>query len=188
VLPFCWILTTNAFGQRNDMLTDTEWVFLQNRIQLHRTDVFSNINPEQRKLLKSPSREISPITGHLDELITQMIQAMQAHDGKGLTAVQIGIPVRVVIMERILTKAKVNQIFINPKLISKSDQITQYWERCLSLPEDRDHLTTRHDEVTIRYKDHDGNPKIEKFNGIESAVFQQELDHLDGILLSDHDH
>lgn len=182
----CWTFIPCAFGEAGSTLTSAEWFLLQSRAKLKNNAVISDNNPEQRHLLKSPSREISPNADHLTELITQMRQAMLAHDGKGLTAVQIGIPVRVVIMERMNSKNKIVQTFINPILVSKSDQITQYWERCLSLPDVRNHLTPRHAEVTIRYSNLDGSSKTEKFNGDEAAVFQQELDHLDGILLTDH--
>ncbi len=189
-LPFIWnfsVSVSNAdIRTTANTLTQAEWALLQNRVQQQNTSVITIADPEQQRLLQSQSRQINTTAAHLDVLVAQMQKAMLANKGTGLTAIQIGIPVRVVIMERSINDKKSVHVFINPELLRKSSTKTNFWERCLSLPELRNHLTLRSVDLTIRYEKADGQITTELLTGMEASVFQQELDHLNGILLTDH--
>lgn len=169
-----------------ETLTPAEWQALQERVQQQRTDLITTAVADQEQLLKSSSRPIAATAPHLDVLLEQMRKAMLAHEGTGLTAVQIGIPVRVVIMQRTINGARLFHSFINPEITRFSPSKASYRERCLSLPEVHNHLTERAVYLTIRYQKTDGHTATETFTGLDAAVLQQELDHLNGILITDH--
>jgi peptide deformylase len=186
------LLNINCYGQttgfaiNNNTLTPAEWQLLQIRVKQQNTDVITTALTEQQQLLQSTSRTIDAKTAHLDVLIEQMRKAMLAHEGTGLTAVQIGIPVRVVIMQRTVNGVRLFHSFINPELIRTSPSKANYQERCLSIPDVHHQLTERAVYLTIRYQKTDGHVATETFTGMDAAIFQQEMDHLNGVLLTDH--
>lgn len=184
------IITTHASAaEQPDSLTalhPAEWTALQLRVQQQNTDVITTLNPAQQRLLQSTSRPIDAKAPHLEILIEQMRKAMLAHEGTGLTAVQIGIPVRVVLMQRTINGSQLFHSFINPEIIRASPGKANYQERCLSMPKLHNQLTERAVYVMIRYQKIDGASTTETFTGLDAAIFQQEMDHLNGILLTDH--
>jgi Polypeptide deformylase len=101
-------------------LTSAEWAALQSRERLQNTDVITTGVAGQQQLLKSASRPIDAKAPHLDVLVEQMRKAMLAHEGTGLTAVQIGIPVRVVLMQRTINGSRLFHSFINPEIVRTS--------------------------------------------------------------------
>jgi Polypeptide deformylase len=101
-------------------LTSDEWAALQSRERLQNTDVITTEVAGQQRLLKSASRPIDAKAPHLDVLVEQMRKAMLAHEGTGLTAVQIGIPVRVVLMQRTINGSRLFHSFINPEIVRTS--------------------------------------------------------------------
>lgn len=167
-------------------LTPGEWQSLQDRVQQQRTDVITTAAADQEQLLKSTSRPIAANAPHMEVLLGQMRKAMLAHEGTGLTAVQIGIPVRVVLMQRTINGSRLFHSFINPEIIRISPSKASYRERCLSLANGHGHMTERAVYLTLRYQKTDGHTAIETFTGLDAAVMQQEIDHLNGILLTDH--
>jgi peptide deformylase len=176
----------DAANQNQIPLSHPERELLQQRLQHHDSSVISNESSQQLHLLKSPSRPIAVPSEHLDTLIQQMQQAALTHHGLAITSVQIGIPVRVVLMDRSGGHGKKEfQAFINPELLFASIEKIELWERCLSLPDEPDHLTHRAAHIAIRYQKSDGQFVSEDLYGLEAGIFQQELDHLNGILLSD---
>jgi peptide deformylase len=137
--------------------------------------------------LQSPSRSIDVQSPELDKLIEQMQRTVLANHGLGITAVQLGIPVRVVLLDRSAGQGKKNfQVFLNPEPLQASSDKILLWERCLSLPDAPNHLMQRANQLSIRYQKIDGQFVNEDLHGIEAGIFQQELDHLNGILLSDY--
>ena len=180
ILSCC--LLSNVHAANQTPLSQAE----REQLQHHDNSVISNESPAQLHLLKSPSRPIAVPSEQLDTLIQQMQQAALTHHGMGITAVQIGIPVRVVLMDRSGGHGKkAFQAFINPELVFTSTEKIELWERCLSLPDEPNHLTHRAAHIGIRYQKPDGQFVSEDLYGLEAGIFQQELDHLNGILLSD---
>lgn len=167
-------------------LTSTEIELLQHRMQQQNSTIITTANPEQYRLLRSSSRMVNANAAYLNTLLSQMRTAMLAHEGTGLTAVQIGVPVRIILLQRNLNGIRQLQTFLNPEIISSSPQTASYWEHCLSLPNLPNHLTERPVRLTIRYQKTNGQTMIETLTLAEAAIFQQEMDHLNGVLLSDH--
>ena len=126
-------------------------------------------------------------TQELHELITDMEDTMAAADGAGLAAIQIGIPLRVVIFgvtenPRYPEAEPVPKtVLINPTIAPTSDLTDEAWEGCLSVPGMRGLVPRR---VTIRYQGFDqfGQRLDRVAQDFHARVVQHECDHLDGIL------
>ena len=73
----------------------------------------------------------------------------------------------------------------NPEILWSSDEIKEYEEGCLSLPEEYD-LVQRPDRIKVRYLDEKGRSQELEADGILAVVIQHEMDHLDGVLFVDH--
>ncbi len=126
-------------------------------------------------------------TRELDELLQDMRDTMAAHNGAGLAAPQIGVPLRVVIFgvdfnPRYPDADPVPYTeLVNPVLSPLSDELEEGWEGCLSVPGLRG-VVARH--AALRYEgfDPDGNRIEREVTGFHARVVQHECDHLDGIL------
>ena len=140
-------------------------------------------------------REISqPVeafdTPELHELIEDMFDTMEAADGAGLAAPQIGVLRRVMIFgvnenPRYPDAESVPRtILINPEYTVVSDEIDGYWEGCLSVPGMRGYVER---PAKIQYRGYDelGMLIEREAVGFHATVFQHEYDHLDGILYTD---
>ncbi|OMJ73199.1 hypothetical protein SteCoe_28174 [Stentor coeruleus] len=153
------------------------------------------------RILYNPSpilRQVSsPITHNIDlyDLISDLMFAIRYKDevwtgiGLSICAVQIGLPVRVMIMgrERFWKLGKPHcafDIFLDPKIVWKSSDTWDQWEGCLSIPE-KECLVSRHISLIIRYQNMLGKTLEKQFTGTASRVIQHELDHFDGILMID---
>jgi len=101
--------------------------------------------------------------------------------GVGLSAIQIGYPVRL----SIIRTKKVSLNLINAKIIEKEDPIVFKGEGCLSFPNIYFN-TTRFNQITIENTTIEGNKEILVFEGFEAVAIQHEIDHQDGILFFDH--
>lgn len=117
----------------------------------------------------------------LPSLIKDMYDTMHAGQGIGLSAIQIGVPLKVIVYD---TPDHNPFHMINPTIISASDEMVNMKEGCLSVPgyrEDRD----RHKTVTVNYFDVCHNEYTVTFVGITAFCVQHEIDHLNGDLFID---
>lgn len=115
-----------------------------------------------------------------------MLETMYHAPGIGLAAIQVGVPLRVVTMD--LAKKdedKDPRIFINPEILSTSDELSTYEEGCLSIPEIHEDVV-RPARVTIRYLDLAGKTHEAEASGLFATCIQHEIDHLNGVLFIDH--
>lgn len=134
---------------------------------------------------------------NLDSLIDNMWETMYAASGVGLAAPQIGISIRLFIVDaspfsedknltieerEILSKFKM--VFINPELKATSDDLNTFNEGCLSIPEIREDVV-RENEIIVDYYDQNFNKQSLKLDGLRARVVQHEYDHIQGILFTD---
>ncbi|MBI3778654.1 MAG: peptide deformylase [Gammaproteobacteria bacterium] len=136
-------------------------------------------------------RKAEPVKGfntrELDALIADMFDTMEALNGAGLAAPQIGVSQRVVIfsVESNPRYPEVEPVprtvLINPMLTSLGDEMEEGWEGCLSVPGLRG-LVTRHKNLRYTGFDQHGTPIDRTVSGFHARVVQHECDHLDGIL------
>lgn len=166
-------------------LTQQEWRILQIREQQQSSNIISDA-PDEILLLHSRSREIDFDSPHMDSLISQMQKAVIDYRGLGLAAVQIGIPVRVVLIKQDMQGGNVFKVLINPEVLYQSSATQIYREACLSLPNDEDHFINRSLRLKLSYQTVSGQTIIENFTGLDAAVLQQEIDHINGVLIRDY--
>ncbi len=120
-----------------------------------------------------------------------MIKTMRKHNGAGLAANQIYEPIRICIIE-VLDNPRYKhlntiplKVLINPKVIIKKDTATfNSYEGCLSVPNLRGKVR-RYNSINVTYYTMDAKKITEDIKGLESIVYQHEIDHLDGYLFTD---
>jgi peptide deformylase len=120
-----------------------------------------------------------------------MIKTMRKYNGAGLAANQIYEPIRICIIE-VLDNPRYKhlntiplKVLINPKVIIKKDSATfNSYEGCLSVPNLRGKVK-RYNTINVTYYNMDAKKITEDIKGLESIVYQHEIDHLDGYLFTD---
>jgi peptide deformylase len=127
-------------------------------------------------VLRQVSEPVHAFDAGLGRLVDRMFEAMYAADGAGLAANQIGVGLRVFVMDCEGVKA----VLVNPELTDLSEEVvTDDLEGCLSVP-DRHYPTTRSVRAGVRGVDEHGEPVELTGEGYVARCFQHEVDHLDG--------
>jgi peptide deformylase len=136
--------------------------------------------------LRLVSEPVKAIDDEIRQLVDDMLETMYGAPGIGLAAIQIGVPKRVITAD--LAKKdepRAPQVFINPEILSRSEELSTYEEGCLSIPEIHEDVE-RPAKVRVRYLDRDGKPHEVDAEGLLATCLQHEIDHLDGVLFIDH--
>jgi peptide deformylase len=141
-------------------------------------------------LLKQVSKPVETVNDDTRALITDMFDSMYAAKGIGLAAIQIGVPLRVIVMDLEWGREdapdhRAPRAFINPVITPLTDELSPYEEGCLSVPEVYDEIK-RPARVRVDFLDMDGNPVSEEASGMFATCIQHEMDHLAGVLFIDH--
>lgn len=129
-------------------------------------------------------------TPELHELVEDMFDTMDAADGAGLAATQVGVMQRVMIFgveasPRYPDAESVPMtVLINPHFSVTGDDVVSGWEGCLSVPGMRGYVP-RNERIVYRGFDQFGVKIEREAEGFHAVVFQHEYDHLDGILYPD---
>jgi peptide deformylase len=142
------------------------------------------------KQLRLVSKPIEKVTAEIRRLADDMFETMYAAPGIGLAAIQVAQPLRLITMDL----AKKNEegevdpqprVFINPEILSKSEETSIYEEGCLSIPEYYEEVE-RPARVRVRFTDLDGKVHEEDAEGLYATCIQHEIDHLNGVLFIDY--
>ena len=158
--------------------------------------MFKDLNIAQigHPILRNKTKDI-PINDikstNTQKIIEKMIKTMRKHNGAGLAANQIYEPIRICIIE-VLDNPRYKhlntiplKILINPRVIIKKDTATfNSYEGCLSVPNLRGKVR-RYNSINVTYYTMDAKKITENIKGLESIVYQHEIDHLDGYLFTD---
>jgi peptide deformylase len=142
------------------------------------------ILPDKR--LRGVSKPVVKIDDDIRALVADMFETMYEAPGIGLAAIQVGAPVRVVTMD--LSKREEHaepKVFINPEIVSSSEEKSIYEEGCLSIPDIHEDVE-RPARVRVKYLDLDGKPQEAEAEGLFATCIQHEIDHLNGVLFIDH--
>ena len=137
-------------------------------------------------VLKQQSLPVPAVDEGLRTLMNDMLETMYDAPGIGLAAIQVGEPVRVIVMDLSRGEGpKEPRFFVNPEILWASEELYTYEEGCLSVPEIYDEVE-RPAKVRVRYLDYDGKRIEEEAEGLYAVCIQHEIDHLNGVLFIDH--
>lgn len=147
-------------------------------------------------ILRKKGKAISPDYPQLKELIANMYDTMAGAHGIGLAAPQIGLDIRLFVVDvsplaededyaDIADELKdFKKVFINAKILEESGEEWKFNEGCLSIPEVREDVK-RKDTIVIEYYDENFQKYTETYSDIRARVIQHEYDHIEGILFTD---
>jgi len=137
-------------------------------------------------VLRLVSKPVERVDAPLLKLADDMFETMYDAPGIGLAAIQIGEPLRMLVID--LAKEgdpPAPQLFINPEILGSSDERSVYEEGCLSIP-DYYAEVQRPAQVRVKYLDRDGKEQETEADGLLATCLQHEMDHLNGVLFIDH--
>jgi peptide deformylase len=137
-------------------------------------------------VLRQVSRPIERVDSVLRKLSDDMLETMYDAPGIGLAAIQVGEPVRMLVIDLAKeNEPKAPRIFVNPEIVARSQERSVYEEGCLSIP-DYYAEVERPASVTVRHLDLEGGQHEFEADGLLATCLQHEIDHLDGVLFIDH--
>lgn len=148
-------------------------------------------------VLRKKCKEIPQDYPQLKELIDNMWDTMYNAYGVGLAAPQVGLPLRLFIIdpapfsedetigeEEVKELNNLRKVFINAKILSEEGEEWSFNEGCLSIPDVREDVF-RKPKIKIQYQDEDFKSYTETYEGLAARVIQHEYDHIEGILFTD---
>lgn len=131
--------------------------------------------------LRRVSAAVNVVDKEIEKLVGEMSATLLTEGGFGLAAIQIGSPLRVVVIRQ--GNGTVIAL-INPEIVWRSEQKVTLREGCLSLP-GVGRAVRRPAQIKLTFTDIRGNPQSAILGGMMARVVQHEVDHLDGILMVD---
>ena len=145
-------------------------------------------------ILRQISKPVETFDAKLRTLVADMFETMYDAPGIGLAAVQVGEPIRLLVIDLQEPEnpadpesptIKQPRVFINPEILWHSDAEVPYTEGCLSVPEQYAEVM-RPDRIRARWRDEKGKAYEEDIEGLLAVCLQHEMDHLNGVLFIDH--
>ncbi|HFI4795859.1 TPA: peptide deformylase [Elizabethkingia anophelis] len=147
--------------------------------------VYNVSEPEQSKTLLGMSADIDPKDPNTAILVERMkLSLLSTGSGVGIAAPQVGINRRIIWVQRFDKEGKPFEYFLNPVILWKSQLQNLGPEGDLSITDFRDHFY-RSKVIQLEYSDLKGKKHTEIVEGFTAVIFQHEIDHLSGILISD---
>jgi peptide deformylase len=136
-------------------------------------------------LLEQPASPVDTVTDDIQRLIDDMIETMYAAPGVGLAAPQVGVPLRVFVVDpSVGSSPRELLVLINPEFVERKGMQRED-EGCLSVPGFSANVV-RPARAVVRGLDRSGAPVTHEGTGLLARAFQHEMDHLDGRLFIDH--
>ena len=136
------------------------------------------------RVLHEPARTVEAMTPEIDRLVGDMIETMYAAPGVGLAAPQVGLPLRIFVVDiSIGNDPLALKVFINPEFVER-DGVQLEEEGCLSVP-GFNATVMRPSHAVVKGLDRRGTEQQREGNGLLARAFQHEMDHLDGTLFVD---
>ena len=140
--------------------------------------------PDRR--LKVKSTPVDAVDDDVRMLLCDMLETMYQAPGIGLSAIQVGVPKCLITVDVSQDDEDKAPLYLaNPEIIQYSDEIENFNEGCLSLP-DQFAVLPRPEAIVVDYLDFDGEQKQIRASGLLSRCIQHEMDHLKGKLFVDH--
>lgn len=142
-------------------------------------------------VLREVAKDVTPDYPDLKVLIANMFETMTASDGVGLAAPQIGLPIRVVVIDLDVVSEDMpeykdfKKAYINAHILEFGEETDTMEEGCLSFPGVHESVK-RSKKIRVKYMDEDFNEHEEWVEGYLARVMQHEFDHLEGHVFVDH--
>jgi peptide deformylase len=142
-------------------------------------------------VLRQISKPVETFDDELKTLVADMFETMYDAPGIGLAAVQVGEPIRLLVIDLQEPEEEGGEpvrdprVFINPEILWHSDDEVPYTEGCLSVPEQYAEVM-RPDKIRAKWRDVEGKTYEEEIDGLLAVCLQHEMDHLNGVLFIDH--
>ena len=140
---------------------------------------------EPDPFLRKKSTKVETVDNSTRILMDDMLETMYAAPGIGLAAIQVSVPKRIIVIDLSKDDKKNPLYFINPQIISNSNNDAIYEEGCLSVPGQFAEIN-RPDKCHLKYLDYNGRPQELKAEGLLATCIQHEIDHLNGVLFIDY--
>lgn len=143
--------------------------------------------------LREKTRPVTKFDADLQKLIDDMIETMREANGAGLAAPQIGLPMKLAVIETLpeeddegneIEETRELFVIVNPEIFWESKETTKGLEGCLSIPGYLGEVE-RADSIRVRGLDRHGRKFRRRFDGWDARIFQHEIDHLNGVLYID---
>lgn len=134
-------------------------------------------------VLRKKAEEIKEVTEQIKQLALDMLETMYLAPGVGLAAPQIGLSLKICVVDIVPDGKKTPFVLINPKVVDGKDLI-ELEEGCLSFPKIYEKVK-RFNEVTVEYLDINGKQRKYTATGFLAKAFQHEIDHLNGKVFID---
>ncbi|MCQ2332105.1 MAG: peptide deformylase [Paludibacteraceae bacterium] len=144
-----------------------------------------------QSVLRHETEEVTEDYPELGALIDNMFQTMYHAEGIGLAAPQVGLSLRLFVVDGTVLKEDMpdmiegKRVFINPEITDESEEEVSYEEGCLSVPGIHEKVK-RPKRITIHYFDENWNEHEDTFDGFFARMLQHEYDHLEGHVFTDH--
>lgn len=134
-------------------------------------------------LLLQVAEPVERVTSDIQKLMDDMLETMYSAGGFGLAAVQIGVHLRIVVMD-LAREGETSQprYFVNPQLSDFSEDTRVFQEGCLSVPNLSQKSVERPEMCRVDFLDYNGEVRQLECDGLLATCIQHEVDHLDGIL------
>ncbi|MFN0041835.1 MAG: peptide deformylase [Alphaproteobacteria bacterium] len=136
--------------------------------------------------LKQACRPVERVDDTVRRLMDDMLETMYLATGIGLAAPQVGVLLRVIVVDVSKEGRESSPLkMANPTIVWRSDDWVRYEEGCLSVPDNFGEVE-RPERVRVSYLDRDGAAREDEFDSVLATCVQHEIDHLDGVLFVDH--
>lgn len=140
-------------------------------------------------VLRQRAKDIEPGTD-IKQLVEDMFETLEAANGIGLAAPQIGKPIRLFVVDGTGIEDEpgmetFRMVFVNAQVVEETGTPWEFEEGCLSIPNIRERIS-RKEQLTIRYFDENWNPFEETFDGMKARIIQHEYDHIEGKMFVDY--
>ncbi|MDD5731714.1 MAG: peptide deformylase [Patescibacteria group bacterium] len=137
-------------------------------------------------ILREKSKPVTKITPELLDLAKQMTKIMKANKGIGISAIQVGVPVRMIVLSNCdMCSSDQCFIFINPEIKRVSRREAVFSEGCLSFPDIFEDIS-RPEKVVVKAKNTDWEDVEIEAEGLMARCLEHEIDHLEGVLFIDY--
>lgn len=133
-------------------------------------------------VLRQRAKRVREIDGSIQKLVDDLLETMHHASGVGLAAPQVGVPLRVAVIQ--LSEEDEPLVLVNPQVVKRSGE-REVEEGCLSIPGYRGEIK-RSVSITVKGRDRKGREVRVKATDLLAQALEHEIDHLNGVLYVDH--